>query len=235
MLNFRGLRAPLLGGLGVPCRCCLGPLDGDANWGICSPCWGGLVRPAEDRCPQCVLVHPEEEACPGGGAWVAGDAFWDYRGGRPALGALLVPGIKAGENGWRRALLAKAARVDLPPWVEGTDFIVPAPTAPWKQWTRGRDLAMDWALHLGERTGIPVRAVLRKAWFHPPQAGRPESARRRMPRKAIRLADPRPVAEARILLVDDVWTTGTTLLRCAQALQAGGASELRVLTLFRAV
>ena len=58
--------------------------------------------------------------------------------------------------------------------------------------------------------------------------------RRRLPRKAISLrrgARPRGI----ILLVDDVWTTGTTLLRCAQALQAGGAEEVRVLTLFRAM
>jgi predicted amidophosphoribosyltransferase len=35
--------------------------------------------------------------------------------------------------------------------------------------------------------------------------------------------------------VDDVWTTGTTLLRCAQALQDAGAHEIRVLTLFRSL
>jgi predicted amidophosphoribosyltransferase len=38
-----------------------------------------------------------------------------------------------------------------------------------------------------------------------------------------------------ILLVDDVWTTGTTLLRCAQALIKSGAMEIRVITLFRAL
>ena len=38
-----------------------------------------------------------------------------------------------------------------------------------------------------------------------------------------------------ILLVDDVWTTGTTLLRCAQWLMKAGAAEIRVLALFRAL
>ena len=44
-----------------------------------------------------------------------------------------------------------------------------------------------------------------------------------------------PLAGGTVLLVDDVWTTGTTLLRCAQALRDGGAEEVRVLTLFRAL
>ncbi len=44
-----------------------------------------------------------------------------------------------------------------------------------------------------------------------------------------------PIVFGAVLLVDDVWTTGTTLLRCAQALREGGADEVRVLTLFRAL
>ncbi|HEU4952000.1 MAG TPA: phosphoribosyltransferase family protein, partial [Holophagaceae bacterium] len=74
--------------------------------------------------------------------------------------------------------------------------------------------------------------VLRKAWRVPSQTGRPEGERRRLPRKAVRLTG---AVAGRVLLVDDVWTTGTTLLRSAQALQAGGAEEVRVLTLFRAL
>jgi predicted amidophosphoribosyltransferase len=54
-----------------------------------------------------------------------------------------------------------------------------------------------------------------------------------LPKRAIRLKGPAAVRGRTVLLVDDVWTTGTTLLRCAQALQAAGA-EVRVLTLFRA-
>ena len=41
--------------------------------------------------------------------------------------------------------------------------------------------------------------------------------------------------QPRILLVDDVWTTGTTLLRCSQRLLEAGAREVRVLALFRSL
>ncbi|MBK8791465.1 MAG: ComF family protein [Holophagaceae bacterium] len=76
--------------------------------------------------------------------------------------------------------------------------------------------------------------LLAKGWFPGRQAARTESQRRRLPKRAISL---RPGAAPRglVLLVDDVWTTGTTLLRCTQVLREGGAEAVRVLTLFRAL
>jgi competence protein ComFC len=87
---------------------------------------------------------------------------------------------------------------------------------------------------LAGRIGRPYEPLLAKRWFSGRQASRTESERRRLPRKAIVLRRG-AVPGGAILLVDDVWTTGTTLLRCAQALREGGAGEVRVLTLFRAL
>ena len=215
------------------CRGCLGPLDAGAEAGLCGPCWAGLVPLADERCPRCALVHGEE-ACPEPTAWSLGDALWDYHGGRPPLGALLLPAIKAGEAGWRQALLARAAAAPLPGWVVEADLVTPAPTAFHRRLVRGFDLAEEAGRMLARRLDCPFRALLAKGWRTGRQAVRTESERRRLPRKAVAFRGP-GLSGGTILLVDDVWTTGTTLLRCAQALRDGGADDVRVLTLFRAL
>lgn len=221
-------------GLSGRCRGCLGPLDAAAEAGLCGACWQGLLALDSPRCLRCALRHDEEATCPDPVSWERGDALWRYRGGRPPLGALLVPGIKAGERGWMRALLRRAAQAPLPEWVRGVHLVTCAPASPWRRLLRGFDLAEEAARRIAARCDAPFLPLLGRAWAAPRQAVLGEAARRRMPAKAIRLRR-HPSLEGRIiLLVDDVWTTGTTLLRCAQALQAGGATEVRVLTLFRA-
>lgn len=215
------------------CRGCLGPLDDGSEAGLCGRCWSGLLPLAEERCPRCALVHGEGD-CPEATAWSLGDALWDYHGGRPPLGALLLPAIKAGETGWRRALLDRAALAPLPPWAAEVDLVTAAPTALHRRLIRGFDLAEEAGRRVAGRLERPYQTLLAKAWHSGRQASRTESHRRRLSRKAVSLRGDR-LEGGTVLLVDDVWTTGTTLLRCAQALREGGAEEVRVLTLFRAL
>ena len=219
---------------GLACRGCLGPLDDEAEAGLCGRCWSGLLPLPEPRCPRCALEHDPEHPCPGPVDWTWGDALWDYHGGRPRLGALLVPGIKAGELGWKKALLRRAQRADLPEYVCQVDLVTSAPTLFLRRMLRGFDLPEETARLLGRRLGCPYQPLLRKSWKSGHQGERSETERRRLPRKAITLARGGSLGGRTILLVDDVWTTGTTLLRCAQTLREAGAEEVRVLTLFRA-
>ena len=217
------------------CRGCLGPLGEDSEAGLCGACWSGLVSLDEHRCPQCALLHDPETGCPDPVEWTFGDALWDYHGGRPALGAMLLPGIKAGERGWKDAILERALRVPLPSFAPGADLVTVAPTAFHRRWLRGFDLAEETARQIADRLYLPFQRTLRKDGWVRRQVGRTETDRRRLPRKAVTIR-PKVELQGRIpLLVDDVWTTGTTLLRCAQALKDAGAAEVRVLTLFRAV
>lgn len=217
------------------CRGCLGILASPAEAGLCGHCWQGLIALPEERCPRCALPHGADSDCPEPVAWTLGDALWDYHGGRPPLGALLVPGIKEGERGWKAALLGRVERAKLPTWTTDVEFLTCAPTALHRRWMRGSDLAEEAAKQLADRLGVPFAVTLKKSLFHGRQAERTESQRRRLPKKAITLRHRAPIANRIVLLVDDVWTTGTTLLRCAQALESGGAAEVRVLTLFRAL
>jgi predicted amidophosphoribosyltransferase len=216
------------------CLGCLGPLAAGAQAGLCRTCWEGLQPLAEDRCPRCAVPHPWAEVCPDPVAWACGDALWDYHGGRPALGALLVPGIKHGELGWKAALLARAGRAPLPGFAWAAQAVCAAPTSWIRRWRRGFDLAEEAARMFAGRLGRPLLRPLRKRWLAPAQAGLPESRRRRLGRGAVSAAPGCCLSGQVILLVDDVWTTGTTLLRAAQALRGAGAGEVLVLTLFRA-
>lgn len=212
------------------CRGCLGALDRDAQAGLCGRCWSLLAPLPEERCPRCALAHPSGEPCPDPVAWSHGDALWDYHTG---LGALLVPAIKRGEHGWRKALLGRARGAPLPHWTRGYDLVVYAPTAGLRRWSRGFDLAEEAAELFARRLGAAFRRVLKKPVYTHAQANLPESARRRMGAHVslVRGAD---VEGEAVLLVDDVWTTGTTLLRCARTLGAAGARDVAVLALFRA-
>lgn len=214
----------------IRCRGCLGAMDARAQAGLCGRCWSLLTPLPEERCPLCALGHGWGEGCPDPVAWSWGDALWDYHGG---LGALLVPAIKRGELGWMDALLARAGRAPLPGWTAGFSLVCNAPTARLRRWYRGFDLAERAAWMFAGRIGTACRQVLRKPLYTPAQAGLPQGRRRRMG-PHVTLAPGQSVEGEAVLLVDDVWTTGMTLLRCAQALGAAGARDVAVLALFRA-
>lgn len=216
------------------CRGCLGPLDGATEAGLCGRCWEGLAPLPDPRCPRCALPHAEDAACEAG-PWELGDALWDYHGGRPPLGALLVPALKQGELGWKAALLRRASKAELPAWASQADLVTCAPTAFHRRFRRGFDFAEEAARLLAERLDRPFQRTLTKGFLSPQQSEHTESERRRLPRKAFALRSSAPVEGQVILLVDDVWTTGTTLARCAAVLKDAGAAEVRVLTLFRAL
>lgn len=211
------------------CRGCLRALGRRAQAGLCGRCWSLLTPLDEDRCPRCALVHPGD-ACADPVAWHWGDALWDYHGG---LGSLLVPAIKQGELGWKAALLRRAGRATLPRWTTRCDLVCNAPTARLRRWVRGFDLAEEAAAVFAVRLGIPFHRVLRKPFYAPAQASLSEARRRRMGAQ-VSLVPGAEVEGRSVLLVDDVWTTGATLLRCARVLDGHGVREVAVLALFRA-
>jgi ComF family protein len=103
----------------------------------------------------------------------------------------------------------------------------------------GRKREFDHLALLGKvmarQTGIPfVRHVLVKRRTTEPQSTLPSGRRRRNLDKAFGLKRPHRVAGKNILLIDDVFTTGTTVTRCAELLIPLEAT-VTVLTLARSV
>jgi predicted amidophosphoribosyltransferase len=99
---------------------------------------------------------------------------------------------------------------------------------------RGFDLAEESARVVAKALVRPYAKTLGRAVASKRQSQKSEGKRRRMPQKMVHARKGADVEGKIVLLVDDVWTTGTTLLRCAHALKKAGAAEAMVLALFRA-
>jgi ComF family protein len=123
-------------------------------------------------------------------------------------------------------LLARALPLD-----ERFDCIVPVPLHWIRRWKRGFNQSELLARVLARRAGLPLLKALRRSRPTKVQAGLSNHARRQNVLKAFRA---RPVEGKRILLIDDVMTTGATATACAQALKRAGAARVALLTVARA-
>ncbi len=124
------------------------------------------------------------------------------------------------------ALLARAL-----PREEAFDAIVPVPLHWRRRLQRGFNQADLLARGLSRVTGIPVIGALGRVRSTSTQAGLSNRSRRQNVTRAFRS---RNVSGKRILLIDDVMTTGATGAACALALKQAGARRVALLTVARA-
>lgn len=97
---------------------------------------------------------------------------------------------------------------------------------------RGHHPAERLARGLAERWALPAEALLARRRAAPRQRGLALAERRRNVASAF---EPRAPAPARVILVDDVYTSGATANAAASALRRGGARLISVITFARAV
>ncbi len=116
---------------------------------------------------------------------------------------------------------------------ESFDVIVSMPLHWRKRWQRGFNQADLLARELGRRAHLPVKNVLRRVRFTAAQAGLTNSKRRLNMSGAFRARKKHSLEGLRVLLIDDVMTTGATAASCARALRATGARQVTLLTLAR--
>jgi ComF family protein len=114
------------------------------------------------------------------------------------------------------------------------DVVVPVPLHPRRLAERGFDQAVPLARAVARESGLPLRPrALRRLRATAPQAALVGEARRANVRGAFAVSRPSEVAARRVLLVDDVVTTGATARACAAALREAGAKGVGVLSLAR--
>lgn len=133
----------------------------------------------------------------------------------------------------RLGLVEVAAEAMADAWGAAAGVLVPVPAAAGRERVRGFDGAWLLASAIGARTGARAAGCLTRRDGRR-QFGRPRGERiADPPRIAVARASPAAWEEP-VWIVDDVATTGATLLACRRALHEAGAVDVRALTFARA-
>jgi ComF family protein len=117
----------------------------------------------------------------------------------------------------------------------GVDCVVPVPLSLEKQKLRGYNQAFEISREIAKKKNIElIVGQLIKVKRTPPQTSLEASERRKNLKGAFEIVDNQQIKGKTILLVDDVYTTGSTLQECSLTLTSAGAVEIRALTLAQA-
>jgi ComF family protein len=120
--------------------------------------------------------------------------------------------------------------------VDTYDVVMPVPLHLARLRWRGFNQSQYLAHTLARRAGVPIDPLsLHRIRSTRPQIQLAESERHRNVARAFGVVRPDRVRSQRILLVDDVYTTGATVDECSRVLLRAGARQVDVLVLARAV
>lgn len=229
----------------TPCLVCQVPLEFPANAMICGRCWGRVRPPKEPLCPRCGCPFPSPYALAHSPNHLCGTC----RGRKTHFSLARAASIYEEEGVMRKVILAfkygrkvmlgrplgefmaQAAygRID----VAAYDCLVPVPLHPERERERGFNQSSILAEALSRRFGTPVegKALVRAQPTGPQEGDR--KTRETNVRGAFQVLRPERVKDKRVLLIDDVYTTGATVNECASVLMKAGAREVAVYTLAR--
>jgi ComF family protein len=229
----------------LPPRCIQCARTVEINGTLCADCWRAITFLGEPCCSCCGLPFPFDA---GAGALCAGCIARPPRFDR-------ARSVFAYDDHSRRLVLALKhadrlhgvpafgqwlARAGAP-LLDDADLLVPVPLHWTRLWRRRYNqsalLAQAVAGALGRPDGSPRSApdLLYRKRRTPSQGHRTRLQRAENVRGAFALRHPSAVEGRRIVLIDDVLTSGATVEECARILRRAGAARIDVLTLARAV
>ena len=243
--------APLVD-LIYPPRC---PLCGEgigAQTGMCAPCWSEIVMPPDPACRFCQgPLSMDDDADEGGDEYAADDGderappiCSSCRYDPPIHDGItaatlytqasrrLVVSFKHGRKIGLAPLLARLIAARLPD-LTGPWLVIPVPLHRWRLWQRGFNQSALIAKEIARirgYSGLVDGLVRRKntASLSQSRLGRAERARLMADAIAVNPARAAAIADAQVLLVDDVLTSGATTDACCTALRAAGARTVRI-------
>ncbi len=222
------------------------PIDGTRR--VCPSCLAAVEPPRPPLCLACgAPLHAGDEgercdhcrATPP--AFDSARAITRYRSGADASGvdgsSAVASLLRRHKYGLDQSLgRALAEYLDATPLLEidAYDVVIPVPLHRARLRWRGFNQAALLGAALARRLKCPLDvATLTRVRATPPQTARDRAQRTRNVRDAFAVRRPSRVVGRRVLLVDDVMTTGATADECARVLRAAGARKIDVLTLAR--
>ena len=219
-------------GRAVPGACLL--CGADCAVLLCAPCTADLPRLPVLRCPRCAEPTTHGEHC---GRCLHRPPHFD------ATRALFVYAFPtdhllhafkyAGQLLPGRCFGQQLAE-DVVAWEPCIDAIVPMPLHPQRLAERGFNQAVELARPLAAALGVPLLLdACQRPQATPPQAELAHKARRANVRNAF--ACTQDFSGQRLLLVDDVMTTGASLDECARTLKLHGAAWVGAAVVARAL
>lgn len=224
------------------CAVCGGSVEARADGVACGACWHRtrVFTEADLVCWKCGApahgVVPEEKRkevrcrrCDGE-HYTAARACGVYEG---ALRASVLALKREPHAPARLARLMFEARQREP--LDEATRVVPVPLSSDRLRERGFNQASVLASALARLARLPLDewSLVRTIHTSRHRAGMDERARRESVEDAFAVRRPRLIENERVLLVDDVFTTGATASSCAAALKAAGAGAVFVLTIAR--
>ena len=110
------------------------------------------------------------------------------------------------------------------------DIITFVPLHPQDHEKRGFNQCELLAINMSKELNIPCEALIKKTRKNKPQHNLPASERQKNVEGVFRPVDKNRIKSKRILLIDDIVTTGSTLGECAKILEENGALEIYCMT-----
>jgi ComF family protein len=224
------------------CTACNDLLERHGSLPFCPSCLAGIRFIRSPLCPRCGTPFEATE----GEDHLCGDCLTTERSYAVARsvaryeGALLAAIHRfkyRGKIGIGTVLGRIMADFAAEIWdMKAFERIVPVPLHRKRLRERGFNQSVILARKLSKRFDIPLDFTsLRRQSLTPPQVGLGREARAANVQGAFTVSHPERIAGRKILLVDDVYTTGNTLEECARVLIQAEAKTVSVLTLARAV
>ncbi len=233
--------------LPMSCRSCHEALWGDSNPFFCNHCWSTVYPIIGPTCQRCglpfpshiSLLHSPSHQC--GNCRLRRPAFtraWTFYPYKSPLKEAI--GLFKYQSNVSLAsplgILLLKAMTSLPVHFEMIDVILPVPLHSTRLREREYNQSLLLALPLSRHLNLPLSYTsLSRIRPTTPQTSLKRNDRLKNLRRAFVVTQPTVLRDKKILLVDDVFTTGTTVNECAKALRKAGASHVYVVTLARMV